>query len=149
MSLKGVKNIYIIWFFLEVYYAYNSMAFIIIFFLFFFFFFFFFFYSCCSHLEHRASMKCFVSLQFLNVRHSVGFLGRGISPLQGRYLTQTQNKRRDPCFECDLNRRSQRSSERRHFMPYSARPLWSAMAIMLLGNYLEINVRNCEFHNWK
>jgi hypothetical protein len=22
--------------------------------------------SCCSHLEHRASVKCFVSLQFLN-----------------------------------------------------------------------------------
>jgi hypothetical protein len=31
-------------------------------------------YSCCSHLEHRASMKRFVSLQFLNLRHSVGLL---------------------------------------------------------------------------
>jgi hypothetical protein len=57
------------------------------------FFFFFFFYSCCSHLEHRASGKRFVSLQFLNLRHSVGLLGRGISPSQGRYLTQTQNER--------------------------------------------------------
>jgi hypothetical protein len=49
-------------------------------------------YSCCSNLDHRASMKRFVSLQFLNLRHSVGLLGRGISPSQGHYLTQTQNK---------------------------------------------------------
>jgi hypothetical protein len=48
--------------------------------------------SCCSHLEHRASVKRFVSLQFLNLRHSVGILGRVISPSQGCYLTQTQNK---------------------------------------------------------
>jgi hypothetical protein len=53
---------------------------------------FFFFYSCCSHLEHRTSVKCFVSLQFLNLRQTVELLGRGISPSQGRYLTQTQNK---------------------------------------------------------
>jgi hypothetical protein len=39
-------------------------------------------------------VKRFVSLQFLNVRQSVGLLGRGISPSQGRFLTQTQNKRR-------------------------------------------------------
>jgi hypothetical protein len=30
-----------------------------------------------------------VSLQFLNLRQSVGLLGRRISPAQGRYLTQT------------------------------------------------------------
>jgi hypothetical protein len=47
-------------------------------------------YSCCSHLEHRASMKCFVSLQFLNLRYSVGLLGQAISPSQGHYLTQTE-----------------------------------------------------------
>jgi hypothetical protein len=46
-------------------------------------------YSCCSHLEPRASVKRFVLLQFLNVRHSVGLLGRVISPSQGRYLTHT------------------------------------------------------------
>jgi hypothetical protein len=34
-------------------------------------------YSCCAHLEHRASAKCFVSLQFLNLRQSVGLFGRG------------------------------------------------------------------------
>jgi hypothetical protein len=48
--------------------------------------------SCCSHLEHMAPVKRFVSLQFLNLRHSVGLLGRVISPSQGRYVTQTQNK---------------------------------------------------------
>jgi hypothetical protein len=53
--------------------------------------------SCFSHLEHRASVKRFVSLQFLNLRQSVGLLGKGISQTQGHYLhrrTQTQNKRR-------------------------------------------------------
>jgi hypothetical protein len=55
------------------------------------FFFFFFFYSCCSHFEYRAYVKRFVSLQFLNLKQSVGLLGRGISPSQGRYLhTNTQ-----------------------------------------------------------
>jgi hypothetical protein len=43
-------------------------------------------------LEHRASVKRFVSLQFLNLRHSVGLLGRVTSPSQCRYLTQTKNK---------------------------------------------------------
>jgi hypothetical protein len=37
-------------------------------------------------LEHRASVKRFVSLQFLNLGQSVGLLGRGISPSQGRFL---------------------------------------------------------------
>jgi hypothetical protein len=49
-------------------------------------------YTCCSHLEHRASVKSFVSLQLLNLRQSVGLLGRGISPTQGHYLRK-QNKR--------------------------------------------------------
>jgi hypothetical protein len=49
-------------------------------------------YSCCSHLEHRASAKRFVSLQFLNLRHSVGLPEGVISTSQGRYLTQTKNK---------------------------------------------------------
>jgi hypothetical protein len=54
-------------------------------------------YSCYSRLEHKVSVKSFVSFQFLNVRQSIGLLGRGISPSQGRYLhrtTQTQNKHR-------------------------------------------------------
>jgi hypothetical protein len=45
--------------------------------------------SSCSHFKHRAAKKCFVSLQFLNLRHSVGLLRRVISPSQGRYLAQT------------------------------------------------------------
>jgi hypothetical protein len=44
---------------------------------------------CCSHLEHRAFVKRFVSLHFRNLRQPAGLLGRGISPSQGRYLTQT------------------------------------------------------------
>jgi hypothetical protein len=55
-------------------------------------------YSCCSHLEHRTSAKRFVSLQFLNLRYSVGLFGRLISRSQGRYLTQKQNKRKYPCL---------------------------------------------------
>jgi hypothetical protein len=50
------------------------------------------FHSCCSHLEHTASVKRFISLQFLNLRHSVGLLGRVVRPSQCRYLTQAQNK---------------------------------------------------------
>jgi hypothetical protein len=50
---------------------------------------FFFFYSCCFHLEHRTSVKRFVSLQFLNLRQWVGLLDQPIT----RPLTQTQNKR--------------------------------------------------------
>jgi hypothetical protein len=38
----------------------------------------------------RASVKRFVSLQFLKLRESVGLLGRWISPSQGRYLTKTE-----------------------------------------------------------
>jgi hypothetical protein len=45
--------------------------------------------SCCFHLEHRTSVKRFVSLHFLNLRQSAGLLGQGIGPSQGRYLTQT------------------------------------------------------------
>jgi hypothetical protein len=44
-------------------------------------------YFSCSHLEHRASVKRFVSLQFYNLRLSLGHFGRVISPSQGRYPT--------------------------------------------------------------
>jgi hypothetical protein len=40
----------------------------------------------------RASVKRFVALQFINLRHSVGLLGRVISPSQGRYLTKVKKK---------------------------------------------------------
>jgi hypothetical protein len=66
---------------------------------------------------------------FLNPR----LLGRGISPSQGRYLHTEQHRHREnayrhPCLEWDSNPRSQRSSERRQFMPQTARPLWSAIS---------------------
>jgi hypothetical protein len=56
--------------------------------------------SCCSHLENRASVKRFFSLQLFNLGQSVGLLGRRSAPSQGRYVhrtTQTQNKRRQTC----------------------------------------------------
>jgi hypothetical protein len=93
---------------------------------------FFFFYSCCFHLEHRESVKHFVSIQFLNLQQSVGLLGREISLSQGHYLTQTHKKHRHPCLELNSNPWSQCSSERRRFMPWTARPLWSAF--LVLGN---------------
>jgi hypothetical protein len=58
-------------------------------------------YSCISHLEHRVSMKRFVSLRFLNLRQTVGLLGRGMSLTKGHYLyrtTKTQNERRQTCM---------------------------------------------------
>jgi hypothetical protein len=53
-------------------------------------------YPCCSNLELTTSVNRFFSLQFLNLRYSVGLLGQGISPTQAHYLrmtTQTQKKR--------------------------------------------------------
>jgi hypothetical protein len=52
---------------------------------------------------------------------SVGFLGRGISPSQGRYLHSEQHKHkinshRYPCCEWDSDPRSQCSSRRRRLM---------------------------------
>jgi hypothetical protein len=43
-------------------------------------------------LGNKALVKRFASLQFLNLRKSVGLLGRVISPSQGRYRKQTKNK---------------------------------------------------------
>jgi hypothetical protein len=53
----------------------------------------------------------------------------GISLSEGRYLHTEQHKyrinaHRHPCFVWDSNPRSQRSSERRQFIPQTARPLW-------------------------
>jgi hypothetical protein len=56
-------------------------------------------YSCFSHLEHRASVKRFVSLQFFNLRYSVGLLGRGISPTLGHYLRKHRIETHDPSHQ--------------------------------------------------
>jgi hypothetical protein len=77
-------------------------------------------FSCYSNLEHRASLKRFVQLQFLNPKTVGRPLGWGICPTQGRYLhrkTQPQNKRRHPCLGWDSNPRFLCSSEWRQFMP--------------------------------
>jgi hypothetical protein len=54
---------------------------------------------------------------FLIYTQSVGLLGRGISPSQGRYLHTKQHKHninahKHPCLVWDWNPRSHRSSER-------------------------------------
>jgi hypothetical protein len=76
---------------------------------------------------------------------SVGFLGRGISPSQGRYLHTGQHKHRinvhrHPYLDGNSNPRSQCSSRRRQLMPYTARPLWWA-------SKLSLNLGKCPIHN--
>jgi hypothetical protein len=51
-------------------------------------------YSSCSYLEHRASVKRFVSLQFLNLYTVSRTPWTEISPMQGRYLHTEQHKHR-------------------------------------------------------
>jgi hypothetical protein len=69
-------------------------------------------------------------LSFVIYTQSVRLLSRVISPSQGRYLHTGQHKHRinahgHPCLKWDSNSLSQRSSERRQFMPSTARPLCS------------------------
>jgi hypothetical protein len=69
-------------------------------------------------LEHRASVKRFVSLQFLNPKTVGRTPWTGISPSQGRYLHKHRiNTDKHPCLEWYSNPRSHRSSGRRQFMP--------------------------------
>jgi hypothetical protein len=56
---------------------------------------------------------------FLIYTQSVGLLGRGISPLQGRYLHTEQHKQKHPCLKSDSNPRPHCSSGRRRFMHYA------------------------------
>jgi hypothetical protein len=54
---------------------------------------------------------------FLILRHSIGLLGREISPSQGCYICKQRiNADKHPCLAWDSNPRSQRSSGRRQFM---------------------------------
>jgi hypothetical protein len=50
--------------------------------------------SCCSHLEHRASVKRFVSLQFLNPKTVGRIPWTGDQPIARPLAIQTQNKHR-------------------------------------------------------
>jgi hypothetical protein len=68
-----------------------------------------------------------VSLQFLNLRQSVGLLGLGISPSQGRYLhTNRINADKHPYIEWDSNPRPQ----------YSSRRLWSVISFIRVITWL-------------
>jgi hypothetical protein len=73
---------------------------------------------------------------FLMHTQSVGLLGRGISPSQGRYLHTEQHKHRInahrySCLEWNSNPWSQCSSGPRRFMPWTARPLWSEDIVII------------------
>jgi hypothetical protein len=100
-----------------------------------------FFYSCCSHLEHRTSVKCFVSLHFLNLWESVTNSRTpwtGGQLVQGRYLTQAQTSIPWPGFKSTI----QSSSGRRRFMLQTARPLLYAMCSYTQHYFLKIS--SCE-----
>jgi hypothetical protein len=68
-------------------------------------------YSCCSHLEHRASVKRFISLQFLNLTESVGPLWRVSTRRKASTYTGQHkhiiNADKHSCLEWDSNPRSQ------------------------------------------
>jgi hypothetical protein len=85
--------------------------------------------SLCVCLSVYLSIYGFTALvdlgrffSFLIYTQSVGLLGRGISPSQGRYMYTGQHKHginahRHAYLEWDSNPRSQCSSWRRQFMP--------------------------------
>jgi hypothetical protein len=79
---------------------------------------------------------------FLFLGQSIGLLGGGISPSQGRYPYKHRiNTHKHPCLEWDSNPWSQCPRERRRFTPETARPLWSA--------FFSIRDKNCAavFHD--
>jgi hypothetical protein len=98
--------------------------------------------------------------QFLNPIHSrYDSLdgGGGVIPSQGRYLHTEQHKHRinahrHSCLEWDSNPPSQRSSELRQFMPYTARPLWSHSStlfpINLIFSSFFFTLNGFLFYDW-
>jgi hypothetical protein len=64
-------------------------------------------------LEHRASVKHFVSLQFLSSKTVGRTPWTGDQAVARPLPTQTQNKRRHLCLEWDSNPRPQCSDDRR------------------------------------
>jgi hypothetical protein len=82
----------------------------------------------------------FFSFVIFFLTQSVGLLGRVISPSQGPYLHTEQHKHRinshrHLCLEWDSNPRSQRSIERKQFVPQTARPLWSVIGYVPITNW--------------
>jgi hypothetical protein len=84
-----------------------------------------------------ASMKLSVSLQLLDLRQSVGLLGRVISSSQDLYLYTNTEKRthntntKHPCQEWDSNPRFRRPRERRQFLVYNTQQYWTALLSFL------------------
>jgi hypothetical protein len=74
------------------------------------------FVSRCSHLEHRASVKSFVSLQVLTPKTVGRAPWIADEPIARPLPTQTQNKHRHPCLEWDSIPRSQHSIGRRQWI---------------------------------
>jgi hypothetical protein len=72
--------------------------------------------SCCSHLEHSASLKRFVSLQFLNPKTFGRTPWAEHQPVARPLPIQTQNKHKYPCLEWDSNPPSVRESEDGHLL---------------------------------
>jgi hypothetical protein len=95
------------------------------------------YYSCLSIYGSTALVDHDSFFSFLIYTQSVGLPGRGISRSQGRYLhiqyKHKINAHRYPCLERNSNPRSQCSSVRRRFMPYTARPMrWAIILVARL-----------------
>jgi hypothetical protein len=93
------------------------------------------YYSVHSSMALQPSVRPWPLLQFRNLFYTDGRTpwtsDQSVARPQPTHRT-TQNRikahtHRHPCFEWDSNPRTQRSSERRQFIPHTARPLWSAL----------------------
>jgi hypothetical protein len=93
---------------------------------------------------------------------SIGLLGQGISPSQGRYLHIEQHKHRinaytHPYLEWDSNPRSQCSCERRHFMPIDRAAtligegllyVYALFAVALIQRYINRAAHIAPLYDW-
>jgi hypothetical protein len=89
---------------------------------------------CLWHYSTLLDIGRFFS--FLSSTQSVGLLGRGISPSQGRYLHREQHKHRINAHT-DMHalsgiRTHDPTSRESEEMPQTARPLWSASNSIIL-----------------
>jgi hypothetical protein len=103
------------------------------------------------HMALQPFVGTWPLFQFLDLLQSVGLLGRGISPSQGRYLhTQDSanriNAHRHKYLKWNSNPRFQCLSGRKQFMPYTGRPVWSAHTTCIKAKCPF--VRPSCFSNW-
>jgi hypothetical protein len=87
-----------------------------------------------SFINGSTALCCALPLQFRNLFYQDDWTPHATDqpiarPLPTYRTTQTQDKyiHRHPCLECNLNTRSQHSSERIQFMSQTERSLWTAM----------------------